>query len=236
MLNDTIQGAFPGITQGKTTQHKRVSASDAYFATLPGGRLIDGTKTRDVTNAGNTGVILAGKIMGKVTASGKYANAIIGKTTLAIAASGTTLTVSAATAAEIVRRIGASGTLKLVGPPTAAGTVAVQSVTYSAVNTATGAITCTAVGAAAVTDSLVCDTDGSHLPVSFIYDGFGIRVTDGDGNSVDAQFSSNGNQGLPIGGTIDPTRFTDWPADASTQAWILAALNSVGNYIFVNNF
>ena len=55
----------------------------------------------------------------------------------------TTITTDVNTAAELVRRIGATGTFKLTGPPTAGGAVVTQTVTFSAVNTSTGAITIT---------------------------------------------------------------------------------------------
>lgn len=128
-----------------TADHRRVfkSFEDMY---LPGGRIINGTKSRDPGNSGAIDRLRAGLLMGVITSSGYYAPAVIGVTTGALTNSGTTLNVPAAVATEIVRRIGTTGTFKLTGPPTAAGTVRTLTVTYSAVNTSTGDITITALG------------------------------------------------------------------------------------------
>lgn len=147
---------LPGIGNTVTTTPREILAGNIQFAQfIPGGRVIDGTATRDPLNTddqGNTylNVIRAGLLMGKNTTTSKYANSIIGVTPGALGGNQTTLTVSAATAAEIVRRQGSSGTFNLTGPNVAAGVVRTQTVTYSAVNTTTGAVTITATGSAVV--------------------------------------------------------------------------------------
>lgn len=136
---------MPGIGAEKIARH-RVVAADGFLEYLPGGAIIDGTKTRDVFNSDDITRLEAGLLMGRITASGKYANSCLGLSTGALTGTGTTLASSAAIATELVRRIGATGTFKLTGPPTAAGTVRTATVTYSAVNTTTGDVTITALG------------------------------------------------------------------------------------------
>ncbi len=136
----------PGIGSARVAQRRNVSRNGAldYY---PAGGTIEGTKARDPGNSAySTRALRAGLLMGKITSSGFYANSVFGLSSGALTGTGTTLTVSAAAAVEIVRRIGTTGTLKLTGPPTAGGTVRTLTVTYSAVNTSTGAITITALG------------------------------------------------------------------------------------------
>lgn len=139
---------FPGMRSVSTAEFKRVFSSPSPLF-LPGGRIIDGIKSRDPGNTPYTDSLRAGLIMGRVTASpNRYANSFFGTTTGALAAGGTSITVSAAQAAEIVRRIGATGNITLTGPSSANGTDTRQAtVAYSAVNTTTGVVTITAPGA-----------------------------------------------------------------------------------------
>ncbi len=197
------------------------SRANAKF--IPGPVTIDGTKTADAANTPYTWLIRGGTLLGKDTSSGKYENSIIGKTTAAYSSGATALTVSVATAAEIVRRVGASGTLKLVGPPSAAGTVAVSAVTYSAVDTATGILTVSDISVNKVTDSLVCAADGSHLPLSIVCDQWGLKVI-GAMNTTrvdvyDAELWAGG-------GIVNESLLQNWPADTSTQAWIKASIRT----------
>lgn len=135
---------LPGLRALKTANHRIIFLQSGPLVNFAGGRQIDGTKTRDITNSTLTAHLTAGLIMGIITSGGKYTNSIIGLSQAALTGTGTTLTTSAAIATEIVRRIGATGTFKLTGPPTAAGVVRTITVTYSAVNTTTGDITITA--------------------------------------------------------------------------------------------
>jgi hypothetical protein len=136
---------LPQVMTERTSQHRWVVV-DGILSYVPGGAIIDGAKSRDYGNTDNTRGLRAGTLMGRVTSGGKWANSVLGETSGALTNSGTTITVSAASAVEIVRRIGATGTLSVTGPPTAAGTVRTLTATYSAVNTTTGAITITALG------------------------------------------------------------------------------------------
>src|SRR5881394_3907605 len=160
----SVPNGKPGVLPAFAATPREVFLSNRQFAQFVATPVtIDGTLSGNPLNAPYDFVLFAGTAMGRVSASGKYAPSVIGVTTAAYSHTGggnTTITTDANTAKEIVRRIGASGTFKLTGPPAAAGTVATQTVTFSAVNTSTGVITCTAIGAAAIAGSFVQPTDG----------------------------------------------------------------------------
>lgn len=224
----------PGVRAIKTASHRIVFKGGVYPDFLPQGKLINGTKSRDVGNTGNIDVLRAGLLMGKISSTGLYANAIIGPTTAVNAAGDTTVTVSAAVATEIVRRIGTSGTFTLIGPPAASGVVAVQTVTFSAVNTTTGAITVTALGAASISGSLIGDTDGSQTPITLIPDGYGIKVTDVDGTTnVTAEWAT-----VPVYAELITANIVNYPSDSSLKAWIKASMNGLdgGQFIFDDRY
>ena len=199
MYQQANPNEMPGIGTTIVAVYKPIWKGRGGVQYLPGGGTIDGTNARDPANTFSSGnvpnaqasyanVLEPGLLMGKITASGFYGASVLGLTSAALTTVATTLSVSAAVAAEIVRRIGSSGTLTLVGPPTAGGTVASQTVTFSAVNTSTGAITITATGTAFVTASLVMPTDGSQTIKTFVDEEDGIRVTDINGNGLNIQF------------------------------------------------
>lgn len=133
----------PGISSQYSATPRSVwaSANDRHY--LPGMFTIDGSKSRDPRNTSNTDFLQAGTLMGKITSGGKYAPSILGLSDTAYNGS-TTITLLPATAVELVRRIGTTGTFKVTGPPTAAGVSRTQTLTYSAVNTTSGATTVTA--------------------------------------------------------------------------------------------
>lgn len=136
----------PGITTAQAIGYRFVSM-DGKIAYKPGGGLVKGTKARDIGNTDETNVLRPGLLMAQHPTTKDYANWVIGVSTGALAGTGTEISVSAAQAAELVRRVGATGTFVLTGPEAASGTVQQKTVTYSAVNTTTGAITITALGA-----------------------------------------------------------------------------------------
>lgn len=120
---------------------------------LPVPVTIDGTASGNASNAPYSWLLFAGTLMGQETTNRKLANSIIGLSSAALGDAQTTLSTDVNTAAEIVRRIGTSGTLTLTGPQVASGPasgVRTLPVTFSAVNTTTGAITITATGTGAV--------------------------------------------------------------------------------------
>jgi len=229
-LGPIIPG-IPGVRSAVQATYRIVFRQVTLMGGLAQGRLIDGTKASDPDNTGDVDRLRAGLLMGKVTSGGLYANSIIGVTQGAYTSGGTTLTVTAAQAAEIVRRIGTSGSLKAIGPPTAAGTVATTSVTYSAVNTTTGVITVTSLGVDKIAGTFITDTDGSQAPVTFIPDGYPIPVSDAGGTRLTVQMPE-----VPVAGILDPSQIVNWPSDTSLQAWITTALNNVGQYVFSTNY
>lgn len=135
----------PGMVTGSAAVHRSVCRAGALL--LPGGGIIDGSESRDPLNTGDVDVLRAGLLMGKITTTHLWAPSILGVLTVAYADdTGVELTVSVATAVEIVRRIGTSGTFKLTGPPVALGVSRSIQVTYSAISIVTGVITVTAIG------------------------------------------------------------------------------------------
>jgi hypothetical protein len=143
---------MPGATAERIAKHRAIT-QDGWLDYLPGGVILDGTKTRDPDNPDYATLgadalrrLRAGLLVGKVTSSGKYANSVIGVTSGSLAGNGTSITLSVQEAVELNRRVGASGTLTLTGPPVASGTAKSLTATYSAVNTTTGVVTITALG------------------------------------------------------------------------------------------
>jgi len=224
---------MPGMRTAQSAAHRIVFYQGNWDSDLGLGRIIDGSKSRDSGNTGDLDVLRPGVLMGKVTASGKYAPSIIGVTTGAVSATGTSVTVSAAQAVELVRRVGATGTIRLVGPPSAAGTVATFTETYSSVNTTTGVITCSSLNADLIAGSFVCADDGSYLPLTLIPDGYGVKVTDTDGSTnLDVPFAP-----FPIAGVITSSQLLPaWPSDTSLQEWVRDKLNLYGKYVFNHGF
>ena len=140
MSSAWFQGS-PGVTAAVTANFKALFThrSEMFLAQ---GRYIDPAKSRDPSNTTDVGVLQPGMIMGKITSSGLYAPSIYGLTGAAIANGATTVTLaSTAVGTEIVRRVGATGTFKITGPPTAAGTVRTVTFTYSAISTTTATVT-----------------------------------------------------------------------------------------------
>lgn len=152
-MADTFNFSVPGVTADRLYQPLNIHWDKSAARYMPDGRVIDATLSRDPLNVGDETVLRPGTLLGKVSASGKYAPTIIGSLAAALGDAQTSLTVSVATATEIVRRIGTSGTFNLVGPQVANGPasgVRVIPVTFSAVNLATGVVTITATGTGAV--------------------------------------------------------------------------------------
>lgn len=219
-------GGLPGIRSDRSSAHRTVLLTPDFAMFLPKSITIDGTKSRDPLNTGDIDVLRAGLLMGKITASGKYAPSILGVSTHpyeGLSSNDVRFNVSAATATEIARRIGTTGTFKVTGPPTAAGTVATQTFTYSAVNTTTGIITVTDVGADFITGSFIQPTDGSETPLSLLVDPDGIKVTDEDATSQDQPLNK-----LLVGGLLDASQIINYPSDSSLAAWVKSELRAVG--------
>lgn len=224
---------MPGVGTTRTATPRRVFRQ--YMTEfLTGTHLIQGAQSRDPGNTGNIDVLRPGLLMGKITAStfgtvGMYAPSIIGVLQSAYTSGGTELTVTAAQATELARICGQAGTSEIVaiGPPSAAGTVAVTNVTHSAIDTATGILTVSSLGANKIAGTYLAINDGRYSPVAMITeigDPAGIKVTDVDGNSI-----NDDTWKLPVKGIIDSSQLLpDWPSDTSLQAWIVSALETAG--------
>jgi hypothetical protein len=230
---DSYVPGLPGIRSAKTATHRIVFKQGDWLSDLALGKIIDGSKSRDPGNTGDLDVLRPGILMGKISASGKYAPALLGVTNGALSASATSITVAAAVVTELVRRIGSSGTFTLLGPPSANGTVASETVTYSAASGTT--ITCTAISNAYVTGSFIGGTDGSQTALTLVPDGYGIKCTDVDGTTnLDVQFPQ-----FPIAGVITSTQLLPvWPTDTSLQAQIVKWLNAAsgGQFVFDHGY
>lgn len=227
-----LVNGLPGYpTSNVTWEPRKIRRGGQPPRYLDGGVTIKGSVSRDAGNTGYVEVLRPGKIMVKEASGGLYRPFIIGKTTAAYVDNDTTLTVPAGVATECARLIAVTGgslSLSLIGPPTAAGTVAATDITVSAASGTTLAIS--DLNLAKVTDSLIALRVAGYTPGSFciIDDDDYIRVTDEAGSSVNAH--------MPrplIGGTIDTSQLLDWPADASTVTYLKGLLNSgVAGYGF----
>ena len=224
--------ALPGPGTAVTSDTRVVVLADAEY--LVRGVIVDGSLSRDPLNTGDVDYLRAGMVLGRITATSLYAPSILGVSTVAYSNTGSTNTnlyVSAYTATEIVRRIGTSGTFKLTGPPSAAGTVAVSTVTYSAVNTTSGLITVTAIGANKIAGAWVQPTDGSETMKCLIGNGSPLRVTDADDSDIDVELSNP-----VIGGQIDSSQIINYPSDTSMITYIEDALQECGRFVFDAKF
>lgn len=224
MMNN-ITG-LPGVLDSYEATPREIFVSGRDKARmLVGPSIIDGTKSGNALND-NTWLLWAGTLMGRITASGKWAPSVIGVTTQAYATGSgdTSLFVSAATAIEIARRIGTSGTFKVTGPPTAAGTVAVTTATFSAVNTSTGEITVSSIGAAKVVGSLIQPTDGSETVRSILCKAHGVKVADSlNTTRIDVLEDQLLDDGPSM---IDSALIVNYPADSSLKTYVKTALKT----------
>lgn len=212
---------LPGVKSEVEATARKVLISGGKL--LPGGIIVDGSESRDPGNTNDIDILRAGLLMGKLTSNGRYAPTIIGTLSEAYddSSDSTTMNVSAAVATEINRRIGSSGTFKIAGPPTAGGTVNVETVTFSAVNTSTGAITISAASQDYISGSFIMDTDGSETPRGLLLPGdrTGYKVTDQDDNNVDVPAQ------MLIGGHVAKDGIVNWPSDSALQTWVRSKLN-----------
>lgn len=222
---------LPGIKTRGDAVRRDILTSEQGKLVHPGGRVLDAAKTRDLTNTGDTDTILAGKLVGQVTGSTKYANSVIGSLGVLHDTSATpnALTVPVAVAVELVRRDGATPTFKLTGPDAALGTVNTETVVAVSVNQTTGVIDIT--GTTTTNDfiagSHVTPSDGSETIKGIVLDLFGVEVTDEDGTEIDNDIR------LLIAGQVRTGKIADYPADASHQTSVKAAITAFGaGYVF----
>jgi hypothetical protein len=215
----------PGVQSDRTATQRRVMKQSTYEM-IAGGGVINGATARDPGNTSDVDKLRAGMLMGLITATDQWSPSLFGVTTNAEAVGATTIEAAAGVITELVRRVGASGTFLMVGPPTANGVVDSETVTYSAASGT--AITATALTKAFVAGSFIMPNDGSQNMISLIPDGYPVKVTDGDAASIDVEWPC-----IPIGGVLDSSQIVNWPSDTSLQAYIMARLNGGGGSRFV---
>lgn len=139
----------PGIQAGTSVTYRQVFKQPENVLYLPGGGTID--KAAQDPGSDDPLTLRGGLPVGRKTSGKKWLPSFIGKTISgALAGAGTSITLAAANALELVRRVGTSGTFKLTGPATTNGVARTLTVTFSNVNTSTGVVTITAVGVAQV--------------------------------------------------------------------------------------
>jgi len=224
-MSNRING-LPGYPTGQSWSPRKIRRGNQPPIYLDGGVVIDGTNSGDATNTGYPHVLQPGKIMVKAASGGLYRNFIIGKTTAAYVDNDTTLTVGAATATEVARLIAAAGaavSLALIGPPSAAGTVAATAISVTAASGTT--LTIADLNLAKVSDSLIA------LPAAGYTAGSFCIVDDDDFINLADETNARANQPFPrplIGGTLDTSQLLDWPADSSTVTYLKGLLNAAG--------
>ncbi len=229
---------LPGIGTIKTATPRTVLLTDQGKVTLPRGRVIVGADSIDIGNTGDTRVIRAGMLMGLNSTSKKYAPAFLGATGVLhdTSAVTTVMTLPAALITEITRRIGTSGTFIIVGPPAADGSVAIETVTFSAIAGAT-TLTITATDNDYASGSIIADNDGTYLAKAVIGDGYGIKVIDVDAVAIDVPFTQ-----MTIGGLVDTdilltaTQALWANIDDSVKTWVRQRLQDVGPFMFSDIF
>ena len=227
---------LPGVASKRTATRRRVLLTELGSLYYPGTPIIVGSDSRDPTNTGDLDVLQAGMLMGLNSTSGKWAPSIIGTLNTAHTSnSATSMTLTAATAVELNRRIGASGTFKITGPPSSAGSLISDTITYSAMNVSPGVATMSAESSDFIAGSFIQDTDGTENPKVIIGDGYGIKTTDIDDASADVPFAhTGGEKAMLIGGIIDSSQIINWPTDTSLQKWIVEQLNGLGPTVSVD--
>jgi len=223
---------MPGSFTGNTYTPRFIFTNYAQVEYAPGFSIIDGTLSRDTAST-PTSLLQAGTLLGKITSTGKYRPSIIGLTSGAISSgSATSVTVTAATATEVARLITVAGgnvSLKLVGPPTAGGTVASTAITCTAASGTT--LTVSSVSLPAIVDgSLVVPADGSQTPVTLVSNPTGVDVVLTDGTSADQPLHLNARKA-----DVASSKIVNYPADTATRAFLKAALKTTGLFTFVDD-
>ncbi len=193
-LSTAISG-LPGFRSAVSTGFRNVFRQDGKSYIAVNG-IIDGTKSRDPGNTDDIDRLRPGLLMGKITTGGKWAPSVFGVTTNAEAQGSTQIETTAAAVTEIVRRIGSTGTLKVTGPPSAAGTVRTLTATYSAASSTN--ITITALGANQVEDIKfnIASTAGNLQLTVRKTDGTWVTTANAAWNATDATYLSAINSAL----------------------------------------
>ncbi len=220
----------PGYKTPRTATFNDPVVLDGSERHAVGYRVLDGVRSGDPLQS-PTSVVGGGRPLGRITSGGKYRPWYVGLTNAAASSGATSITVTAAVATEMARLIAAGGTQSVVfiGPPSAAGTVAVlAAVNCTAASSTT--LTVAAIGANLASGSLICINDGSQTVRGLQADGWGLDCLDEDGARIDAQLR------LLIGGHVDPTRIPDYSSmDTSVQTYLKTQLKTVGPFTFTDD-
>jgi hypothetical protein len=222
----------PGVGSALTSQRGNVNLGGG-LSFFVGGGTIEGTKTRDTGNTDSIISLRPGLPMGKITASGFWANSILGVTSGAYTSGGTSLSASAATVTELVRRFGASGTFKLIGPASAAGANVTATVTYSAASGTT--ITVTDIGANKIAGCFICPEDGSETIRTFIPDGYNLVLP---GAAADTDNADVPFPWIPVAGQVKVDNLLFWPSDTTLRTYYRESLSTLsgGKFVFDDQF
>jgi len=213
-----MEQGMPRIGTKRTTTPRKVLKYAHFYNNPPViGIMLDGTQTRDVANTSDTDHIRAGMVLGKVASSGKYAPWCVGVTTAAIAGSGTSITVAAATVTELVRRLGGTtGTGWLIGPAKTAGAADALAERITISNATGTTITVSAVTNAFIAGSVITCDDGTQDPLGILYgyNGYPVKVTDEDDSNITV------GTNMLIMGVYDESQLITLPADSETKEWL----------------
>ena len=228
---------LPGVGTTKTATPRQILATMAGVLTLPGGKIIAGASARDHKNTGDLDTLRAGILLGKITASGKYAPSVLGLVTEDTSAASPNVKVEESAGDELERRVGASGNLKLIGAPTDTGTVAISAdLAYNSIGAAAGGVRTIVLAANCpavyVDGSFLCAADGSHLPKTVVIKETGIKVTDRDNVNIDVELAQ-----FLLCGILKATQIINYPAAALTtlRAWVKAQLQGDGRHILFDD-
>lgn len=87
----------------------------------------------------------------------------------------------------------------------------------------TAAQTVSGVDGRFVTASFIQPTDGSEAPLTFVPDGYGIRLADDTGTTYTVPFPE-----MPIAGMVEAAQIINYPADASLKEWLKLQFRNAG--------
>ncbi len=231
MPNNSVAGQ-PGILSERVATPRRIlfgGKADGTLLFFPGGVTIDGDLSRDLGQSSvDQGVLRAGKLMGKVSADGKYAPAIIGELNGAYTGAESEIDVGVAIATEIVRT--GVTTISLVGPEVA-DTAPVNTEIATIISVDTGAGTVDITGTELTNDFIVGSWvglgNGAEVPRMLCEDEYGVRVTDRDAVSVDVDWSRCLNAG-----TLDVGQIVDYPTDVALIEFLKDTLRQTTRGLF----
>ena len=187
-----------GMRAAKTVLSRMISRGGWIPAILPQGRVISGAASRDTSNTGLTNRLQAGLLMGKISTVinslgtvGYYAPSVIGVAGGAVANGATTITLTAAVGAEILRRIGATGNITITGPPAANGTARTSTVAYSAFSGTTLTVTATGANEVQTINFNIASTGGSATLIVSTAAGVMQTTTAASWAAPDANYPTN---------------------------------------------